>query len=257
VHDTFDLSGKVIAVTGASSGFGNHFAGVLAAAGAKVILGARREERLQQRVNEIEAAGGTAQAVRLDVTQKDSVHEFIDTAFDQHGRLDVLINNAGVEAGAKTYAMIDEDDWDYVLDTNLKSAWRASKYYTEKVVAHKQDAGNIIMISSITDKRTIKGQFPYAVSKGALSRMTEVMALEAARYNIRVNALAPGYILTDVSRILLESDAAPEFVKGIPMRRFGDFEDLDGPILLLASNASKYMTGSVLTVDGGHVVSSL
>ena len=113
------------------------------------------------------------------------------------------------------------------------------------------------MISSITDTRTIKGQFPYAVSKGGLTRMTEVMALEAARYNIRVNALAPGYILTDVSRILLESDAAPEFVKGIPMRRFGDFEDLDGPILLLASDASRYMTGSVLTVDGGHICASL
>ena len=113
------------------------------------------------------------------------------------------------------------------------------------------------MISSITDTRTIKGQFPYAVSKGGLTRMTEVMALEAARYNIRVNALAPGYILTDVSRILLESEQAPEFVKGIPMRRFGEFEDLDGPILLLASDASSYMTGSILTVDGGHICASL
>jgi len=113
------------------------------------------------------------------------------------------------------------------------------------------------MISSITDTRTIKGQFPYAVSKGALTRMTEIMALEASRYKIRVNALAPGYILTDVSRILLESDAAPEFVKGIPMRRFGEFEDLDGPILLLASDASRYMTGSVIAVDGGHLCASL
>ena len=253
----FDLSGKVIAITGASSGFGHHFAGVLAAAGATVVLGARREEKLTERVADIEAAGGTALAVKLDVRDKASIKSFIDTAFDTYGRLDVLINNAGVEAGAKTYAMIDEDDWDYVIDTNLKSAWLASKYYTEQVQTHKQGGGNIVMISSITDKRTIKGQFPYAVSKGGLTRMTEVMALEAARYNIRVNALAPGYILTDVSRILLESDQAPEFVKGIPMRRFGDFEDLDGPILLLASDASRYMTGSVLTVDGGHVCASL
>ena len=253
----YDLSGKVIAITGASSGFGHHFAGVLAAAGATVLLGARREEKLAERVADIEAAGGTAVACRLDVLDKSSVESFIDTAFDKFGRLDVLINNAGVEAGAKTYAMIDEDDWDFVIDTNLKSAWMASKYYTEQVLARKQGGGNIIMISSITDTRTIKGQFPYAVSKGGLTRMTEVMALEAARYNIRVNALAPGYILTDVSRILLESEQAPEFVKGIPMRRFGEFEDLDGPILLLASDASSYMTGSILTVDGGHICASL
>ena len=121
----------------------------------------------------------------------------------------------------------------------------------------EKGGGNIIMISSITDTRTIKGQFPYAVSKGGLTRMTEVMALEAARYNIRVNALAPGYILTDVSRILLESDQSDTFMKGIPMRRYGEFDDLDGPLLLLASDASSYMTGSVLTVDGGHVCASL
>ena len=255
--NSYDLSGKVIAITGASSGFGHHFAGVLSAAGATVVLGARREDKLAERVEEIEAAGGKAIACRLDVLDKASIEHFIDTAFEQFGRLDVLINNAGVEAGAKAYAMIDEDDWDFVIDTNLKSAWLASKYYTEQVLAHKQGSGNIIMISSITDTRTIKGQFPYAVSKGGLTRMTEVMALEAARYNIRVNALAPGYILTDVSRILLESEQAPEFVKGIPMRRFGEFEDLDGPILLLASDASSYMTGSVLTVDGGHICASL
>lgn len=257
MSDPFDLNGKVVAITGASSGFGHHFAGVLAGAGASVVLGARREDKLAERVQDIEAGGGQALAVKLDVRDSDSVRNFIDSAFDKFGRLDVLINNAGVEAGAKTYAMIDEDDWDFVIDTNLKSAWLASKYYTDAVQAHKQGGGNIVMISSITDTRTIKGQFPYAVSKGGLTRMTEVMALEAARYNIRVNALAPGYILTDVSRLLLESEAAPEFVKGIPMRRFGEFDDLDGPILLLASDASKYMTGSVLTVDGGHVCASL
>ena len=153
--------------------------------------------------------------------------------------------------------MIDEDDWDFVMDTNLKGAWMMSKAYTERVVANGQAGGNIVMVSSITDRRTIKGQFPYAVSKGAMTRMTEVMALEAARYRIRVNALAPGYILTDVSRLLLESDQAPAFMKGIPLRRFGEFEDLDGPLLLLASDASSYMTGSVVTVDGGHVCASL
>jgi NAD(P)-dependent dehydrogenase (short-subunit alcohol dehydrogenase family) len=257
VTELFDLTGKVVAITGASSGFGHHFAGVLSAAGAKVVLGARRQEMLAERVAEIEQAGGEGLACHLDVLDTASIHAFIDAAFSHYGQLDVLINNAGVEAGAKTYTMIDEDEWDFVLNTNLKSAWVASKYYSKQVIEHKQGAGNIIMISSITDQRTIKGQFPYAVSKGGLTRMTEVMALEAARYNIRVNALAPGYVLTDVSRILLESDTAPEFVKGIPMRRFGEFEDMNGPLILLAGDGSKYMTGSVITVDGGHVCASL
>ena len=144
-----------------------------------------------------------------------------------------------------------------MLDTNLKSVWQISKMYTERVVKSEQKGGNIINISSITAYRTIKGQFPYAVSKAALVKATGVMALEGARFGIRVNSLAPGYILTDVSRLLLESEQADEFRKGIPMRRYGEFEDLDGPLLLLASDASAYMTGSTIVVDGGHICSEL
>lgn len=254
---SFRLDGKHVVITGASSGFGSHFAGVLAEAGARVVLGARRVEKVQDRVDEIKAAGGEAAGARLDVRDAASIGEFLDSAENEFGPIDVVINNAGVEAGAKTYMMIDEEDWDFVIDTNLKGAWLMAKHYTERVIANGQSGGNIVNISSITDRRTIKGQFPYAVSKGALTRMTEVMALEAARYKIRVNALAPGYVLTDVSRLLLESDQAPSFMKGIPMRRFGDFDDLNGPILLLASDASSYMTGSVVVVDGGHVCASL
>ena len=193
----------------------------------------------------------------LDVNNSESINTFLDQAYTKYGRVDVLINNAGVEAGAKTYQTTEEEDWDYVIDTNLKSAWMISKRYTERVLEHKQQSGNIIMVSSITDSRTIKGQFSYAVSKGGMTRMTEVMALEAAKFNIRVNALAPGYFLTDLSRLLLESDIADEFIKGIPMRRTGEFPDLDGPLLLLASDASRYMTGSILVVDGGHICASL
>ncbi len=253
----FSLEGKHIAITGASSGFGHHFAGVLSAAGGKVSLGARRTEKIQARVDEINEGGGQAFGARLDVTDGDSVGAFFDAAEAAFGPVHVLINNAGIEAGAKTYMMIDENDWDSVIDTNLKSAWLMSKLFTERVVANELGGGNIINVSSITDTRTIKGQFPYAVSKGGLTRMTEILALEAPRYGIRVNALAPGYILTDVSRILLESDQSPEFMKGIPLRRYGEFDDLDGPILLLASDASKYMNGSVVVVDGGHICASL
>jgi len=153
--------------------------------------------------------------------------------------------------------MIDEAEWDSVLDTNLKSVWLGSKLYTERVLSRGQGRGNIVNIASITAYRTIKGQFPYAVSKAALVKATEVMALEAAKFAIRVNAIAPGYILTDVSRVLLESSRSEAFEKGIPMRRYGRFEDLDGPLLLLASDASSWMTGSTIVVDGGHVVAEL
>lgn len=253
----FNLHGKHVMVTGASSGFGHHFAGVLADAGASVSLGARRLDKIDARVEEIRNSGGQAQGAAFDVCDRSSMESFFQQAEAGFGPVDVLINNAGIEAGAKTYTMIDEEDWDAVIDTNLKSAWLMSKLYTERLIANKLTSGNIINISSITDTRTIKGQFPYAVSKGGLTRMTEILALEAPRYGIRVNALAPGYILTDVSRLLLESEQSPEFVKGIPLRRYGEFEDLDGPLLLLASDASRYMNGSVVVVDGGHVCASL
>ena len=255
--DLFSLKGKNIAITGASSGFGHHFAGVLADAGARVILGARRTDKISDRVTEINEHGGQAMGIPLDVTDPDSCAAFLSKAEETHGSVDVLINNAGVEAGAKTYAMIDEDDWDYVLDTNLKSVWRLSKMYTAAVVKNTQSEGNIINVASISAFRTIKGQFPYAVSKAALVKATEIMALEGARYGIRVNSLSPGYILTDVSRVLLESERSDTFVKGIPMRRYGEFGDLDGPLLLLASDGSRYMTGSTVVVDGGHIVSEL
>jgi NAD(P)-dependent dehydrogenase (short-subunit alcohol dehydrogenase family) len=253
----FRLDGKTAAITGASSGFGHHFAGVLSEAGANVVLGARRTEKIEARTQEIEAAGGSALGLPLDVRDRASLEGFLDAAWDHYGRVDILVNNAGVEAGAKTYTMIDEDDWDYVLDTNLKSAWLASKLYTERVVAREQGGGNIVNVASIAAFRTIKGQFPYAVSKAALIKATEVMALEGAKFGIRVNALAPGYILTDVSRLLLESPKSESFVKGIPQRRYGEFEDLDGPLLLLASDASSYMTGSTVVVDGGHLCAEL
>lgn len=251
------MAGKTVAITGASSGFGHHFAGVLAEAGAAVVLGARRVDRIEARVRELESRGSRAAGYALDVKDPASMASFLDEATAEFGRIDVVINNAGVESGAKTYAMIDEDDWDHVLDTNLKAVWRMAKMYTERVAAGEWGGGNIVNIASITAYRTIKGQFPYAVSKAALIKATEIMALEGAKFGIRVNAMAPGYILTDVSRTLLESERSDEFRKGIPMRRYGEFEDLDGPLLLLASDASSYMTGSTIVVDGGHICAEL
>ncbi len=255
--ERFRLDGRTVAITGASSGFGHHFAGVLASVGAAVVVGARRVDRIQRRVEELRAGGARALGVALDVRDAESLAGFLDAAWGEFGSLDVLVNNAGVEPGPKTYTMIEEEDWDSVLDTNLKSVWLGSKLYTERVIARGQAGGNIVNVSSITAYRTIKGQFPYAVSKAGLVKATEVMALEGAKYGIRVNALAPGYILTDVSRVLLESPRAEAFERRIPQRRFGRFEDLDGPLLLLASDASAYMTGSTIVVDGGHVCAEL
>ncbi|MFT7685984.1 MAG: NAD(P)-dependent dehydrogenase (short-subunit alcohol dehydrogenase family) [Candidatus Azotimanducaceae bacterium] len=257
----FDLSNKTVVITGASSGFGHHFSAVLAEAGATVVLGARRKEKIQENADEINKNGGKAIALHLDVNDADSVIQFLDDAESFCGNIDVLINNAGVEAGAKTFMTIDEEDWDYVFNTNLKAVWRLSKFFTERVaksrVTNKTRTASIINIASITAFRTIKGQFPYAVSKAALVKATEIMALEGAKFGVRVNALAPGYFLTDVSRILLESEMSESFKQGIPMRRFGQFPDLDGPIMLLASDASSYMTGSTIVVDGGHICAEL
>ncbi len=251
------MTGKTVAITGASSGFGHHFAGVLASAGARVVLGARRTDKIAARVAEINKQGGTALGLELDVCNGDSAEQFLEAAEASYGPIDVLVNNAGVEGGGKTYLTAEEEDWDYVLDTNLKAAWRLCKLYTKRIQRNRQSGGNIVNIASIIAYRSIKGVFPYALSKAALIKMTEVIALEGARYNIRANAIAPGYILTDISRGLLESDRSESLVKGIPMRRYGEFEDLDGPLLLLCSDASAYMSGSTLVVDGGHLCAEL
>ncbi len=253
----FSLRGKVAALSGASTGIGRHLAGTLAEAGAKVLLGARSVAKLDERVEEIRAAGGDAYAAPLDVSELDSVVAFFDVAEQRFGGVDILVNNAGVEAGAHTYATLDDASWDTVIDTNLKGVWWMTRELTRRVIAQQRSGAVVINISSITSERTTKGIFPYAVSKAGVNQATRVMALEGAKHNIRVNALAPGYIYTNVSRALLDSDIAPEFVRRIPQRRLGEFVDLDGPLLLLASDASRYMTGSIVVVDGGHMVSSL
>ena len=255
--DLFSLQGKVAVLSGASTGIGRHMAGTLAGAGAKVVLGARSVAKLEERVAEIRAAGGDAFAAPLDVSDIKSVVAFFDAAEKRFGGVDILVNNAGVEAGAHTYVTLDDEGWDTVIDTNLKGLWWMTRELTRRVAAQKRAGAVVVNISSITSERTTKGIFPYAVSKAGVNQATRVMALEGAKYNVRVNALAPGYIYTNVSKALLDSDVAPEFVKRIPQRRLGEFTDLDGPLLLLASDASRYMTGSIVVVDGGHTVSSL
>ena len=246
-----DLSGRTALVTGASGGLGRHFSKVLAAAGARVFCAARSADKLDETVIQITDQGDEAKAVSLDV--KDEVS--ISTAIEACGPIDVLINNAGV---ATTKSVLDWEgtDWDDVMDTNLRGAWMVASAVARQMV--KRNApGSIINIASILGDRVSGGVLPYAVSKAGLVQMTKAMALELAGKGIRVNALAPGYIKTDMNRDFLESEAGERLMKRVPQRRFGQPDDLNGALLLLASDASNFMTGTVIAVDGGHLVSSL
>ena len=247
-----DLSGKRALVTGASSdGFGAHFARRLAECGAHVVVCARRQAPLEALVCEIEAAGGSAAALQMDVADAASV----TAALEQAGPLDILVNNAGVEKSGSVLAMT-EADYDYVLDINLKGVWLVTSSVA-RAMRDRGAGGSIINIASITGHRGMKGAAFYAVSKAGVLHLTRQLALELARFNIRVNSISPGYFAADLARDFLASPDGDILRKRIAMRRFGEYPDLDGALLLLASDASRYMTGADIIVDGGHLLHPL
>ena len=254
-HTLFSLQGRTALVTGASSGIGRHMAKTLAQAGAHIIVAARRVDKLQELVDELKASGSQASAVSLDVTSADSVK----ACFDQIEALglvaDVIISNAGTTV-AKPALDHTEQDWDDVIDTNLKGCWMVDTEAARRLVKHKKK-GSIINISSIIGERVAGAVVAYATSKAGVIQFTKALALEFARYGIRVNAILPGYVVTDLNREFLASEAGKKLELRIPFRRFCQMEDLDGPLLLLASEASQAMTGTTLPVDWGHLVSSL
>ena len=252
---TTDLSGHIAFVTGASGGLGRHFAITLARAGAKVALAARRPDALKAVAQEIEGFDGRAIAVPLDVTDAASVRAAVEAAETELGPITVLVNNSGV---TETVAALDQDEasWDRVLDTNLKGAWLVATEVARHMV-RLGHGGSIINIASILGLRQGGQVTAYATSKAALVQLTKQLALELARYQIRVNALAPGYIETDINREFFGTDAGKALIRRIPQRRLGQAADLDGPLLLLASDAGSYITGATLAVDGGHLVSTL
>ncbi|MCB8882046.1 SDR family oxidoreductase [Acidisoma cellulosilytica] len=253
--DIFHLAGQSALVTGASGGLGRHFAEVLARAGANVVLTGRRLEVLEQAVTELRGQGYHATATVMDVTNAQSVEEALSQAVAAVGPISILINNSGIAVSAGALDL-EEEDWDRVLDTNLKGAWLVSRSFARAAKAAGTE-GTIVNVASILGFRVAGHVSAYAVSKAGLVQLTQAMALELARFHIRVNALAPGYIATDLNRAFFESDAGRAMIARIPQRRLGNLEDLDGPLLLLASAASRFMTGSTITVDGGHLVSSL
>ena len=253
--ELFEVRGRTALITGASGGLGRHFASTLARHGARVLLAARRTEHLAEVESSIRSEGGEAQWVHLDVTESASVAGAFDAAEAAFGTVTILVNNAGV-AIAKPALALEVSQWDQVVDTNLKGAWLVATEAARRMVAAGR-GGSIINIASIVGLRVAGGLSSYAASKAGLVHLTRSLALELARHDIRVNRLAPGYILTDINTEFFSTPAGESMIKRIPQRRLGSPRDLDGVLLLLASDASAYMTGSVVTVDGGHLHSSL
>lgn len=254
VFERLRLDGKVVLVTGASSGLGAHFAGLFAAAGAQVILAARRADKLAGLVRQIQSEGGQARAAALDVTSAASVAACFD-GLAGGGAPDVVVNNAGITITRPLLAQTEED-WDQVMATNLKGCWLVATEAARRMVAAGK-GGAIVNVASILGERVAGGVAPYAISKAGVVQATKAMALELARHGIRVNALLPGYVVTDLNRAFMESEAGQKLRSRIPARRFGELSDLDGPALLLASDAGAAMSGACVAVDGGHLVSTL
>jgi NAD(P)-dependent dehydrogenase (short-subunit alcohol dehydrogenase family) len=251
----WELSGKVALVTGAGSGLGRHFAGVLAGAGATVVAAGRRTGPIEAAAAELTGQGRRCHAVAMDVRDPASVQAAFAEAARLAGRWpDVLVNNAGL-AITKPAIDLAPEEWDLVVGTNLTGAFAAAQAAARGM--RGQGGGAIVNVASILGLRVAGMLAPYAASKAGLIQLTKALALEWARDGIRVNALAPGYVETDLNRAFFEGEAGRRLVARIPQRRLGRMDDLDGPLLLLCSDASAYMTGSVVEVDGGHLVSGL
>jgi len=249
----FSLEGQVALVAGASSGIGAAFAEALAKAGADVIVGARRVDRIEALAEKIgNETGRRTLATALDVTDADSVKAAFDNAEAKIGTPTIVCNNAGI--GRPKWALEDtEEDWDITMDTNLKGMWRVGTEATKRMIAAKK-GGSIINTASILGLGVANQQLTYATSKAAVVQMTRSMALEWLRHGIRVNAICPGYFVTEINDYFLESDVGQGMLRQTPARRAGELPELIPPMLMLASPASSFTTGVALPVDGAHSV---
>jgi NAD(P)-dependent dehydrogenase (short-subunit alcohol dehydrogenase family) len=246
----FDVTGKVALVTGASSGLGRRFALVLAKAGAKVGVAARRADKLADVVREIESFDGRAVPIPLDVTDPASVRAAVAAAETELGPIGVLVNGAGVIV-VKPLLDHTVEEWDRVLDTDLKGVWLMSQEVARHMV-RLGHGGSIINIASMLGLTAQPRRPSYCAAKAGVIHLSRAMAVELAPHKIRVNAIAPGFFDSEMTHDYLVSNAGQAMAARIPMKRTGAADELDGALLLLASDASSYMTGAVLTVDGGH-----
>ena len=251
----FDISGRVALVTGASSGFGRHFADVLARAGAKVVLAARRMALVEAARDEIIAAGGEAMAVAMDVTDSASIAAALDAVEADFGVATIIINNAGITIPRLLLDLSDED-WEGVVDTNLNGVAFVTRESARRMVAAGV-SGSIVNIASILAIRSQQMLTNYAAAKAGVVQFTKTAALELAAHNIRVNVICPGYFATEMIREWLKTGEAKALVERIPQRRVGELDEINGTLLLLASDASSHMTGAEIVIDGGHVLSDL
>ena len=248
----FSLGGQTALVTGASAGLGRAFAGILAAAGASVVLGARRVANCEEAAAGI---GDGARAVALDVTEPASIEAALDAAEREFGPVAILVNNAGLVVD-KPLVDTQPEDWSRVIETNLTGCWLAARAVARRLIA-RGTGGRIVNVSSILGRTAAGRVHAYAASKAGIDQLTRTMALELARHGISVNAIAPGYVETDLNRDFLAGAAGERLRRRVPQRRFGATDDLEGALLLLASAAGGYMTGTVVTVDGGLGLSGL
>jgi 3-oxoacyl-[acyl-carrier protein] reductase len=248
----FDLTGKVALVTGASSGLGARFAEVLAESGAALALVARRADRLGAVKARIEESGGRAIAVEADVRDRAAMKAAFDAAEKTFGTVTVLVNNAGVVHSGRAVEL-KEEDWRRVLATNLDAVFYWAQEAARRMLAAGK-GGAIVNIASVLGLNVDKGVVAYATAKAGVVQLTKALALELAFKNIRVNAIAPGWIVTDINRDYLSGEQGAAMKRQIPMGRFGEERDLDGPLLLLVSDAGRYMTGATIVADGGQVV---
>ncbi len=254
--DLFKLDSKVALISGAGTGLGRQFAQTLADAGALVVLAARRREKLEETAKLVRDRGGQAICLELDVTDTLSVTNCVRETVSEAGVPDILVNNAGI-AKLEFLTEISEDDWDAVLDTNLKGVFMLAQAAAKQMITAGKP-GSIVNIASILGLRVSKALASYIAAKSAVVQLTKAMALEWARYNIRVNALAPGYFVTEINEQEFAGGEGEKYAREhVPMGRVGELPEIAGPLLLLASDAGSYMTGSIVAVDGGHLCSSL
>jgi NAD(P)-dependent dehydrogenase (short-subunit alcohol dehydrogenase family) len=255
MQDIFSVEGKHILITGASSGLGAHMAAMLAARRARVSVTARRIERLQSLVEAIQDKGGEAAAMAMDVVDQDSVSAGFDEARARFGPVEVVINNAGTAARSPAEET-PAAEWRRVIDANLNGAWYVAQCAGRQMI-DSANGGSIINLASIMAYRQSQGLAAYCSSKAAINHLTHVLALEWAPHGIRVNAIAPGYILSEMTEATLASERGQTMIANTPLQRAGTPQELDGTVLLLASGASSFINGATIVVDGGHMQTSL
>jgi NAD(P)-dependent dehydrogenase (short-subunit alcohol dehydrogenase family) len=249
---TFDLSGHVAFITGATSGFGARFAHILSAAGAKIVITGRRTERLVSLQQAIAATGGTAIPLTLDVTQTEQVRAVVQEAENRVGPVSILVNNAGLNVQSSAVEL-SEIAYDTIMDTNVKGMFFVAQAVGARMLHHRI-RGRIVNIASIGAEKALPGLVAYSMSKASVAMMTKGLAREWARHHIAVNALCPGFIRTELNSDWFASEGGQKQIQSFPRRRLGQESDLDALLLLLCSDHASFITGSLFTIDDGQLL---